>query len=136
MDLEDELQDLVNAFVADVTRIARRKAMATIAELLANVELPAGGGRAPRARAARGSTSGTEAAPRKARGAKRSSADLDALKDRVRAHVREHPGQRVTELNAALATTTAELRRPLAQLIAAGELRTTGQKRATQYFAA
>lgn len=138
MTIEAELQTLVNNFVADVTKLARRAAMDTVASLLANVDPSedAPRPRASRAAASSASPSSSGGSSRRPRGSKRAAGDLASLQQRIGEHVRQHPGQKVTDLNAALATTTAELRLPLAKLIAAGELRTTGQKRATQYFPA
>lgn len=130
MTIEAQLQVLVNNFVADVTRLARQAAMDTVGSLLSQVGMPGTASAAAPARSAATSL------PRRARGGKRPAGDLASLQQRLRDHVRRNPGQRVTAINAALATTTADVRLPLAKLIASGELRTTGQKRATQYFPA
>jgi predicted transcriptional regulator len=50
--------------------------------------------------------------------------------------VGSNPGLRIEQINRALGTRTAELRLPLRKLIAAKQIKTKGQRRATRYFAA
>lgn len=135
MTTEAQLQLLVNNFLADVSKLARQAALETVSDLLNNVGLPASaviGSRATPTRTATAPSSGGKAS----RGGKRPAGDLASLQQRVRDHVQRHPGQRVTDINAALGTSTGELRLPLGKLLNAGALRTTGQKRATQYYPA
>ena len=130
MTIEAELQVLVNNFVADVTKLARRAAMDTVASLLSQVGIPGATAASAPSRAA------STPSARRTRGGKRGAGDLASLQQQLREHILRNPGQRVTAITVALATTTADVRQPLAKLIASGELRTTGQKRGTQYFPA
>mgnify|MGYP001329832984 CR=1 FL=1 len=66
---------------------------------------------------------------------RRSSADLEATAGKVLAYVRSNAGQRLEEIGKGLRTATAGLKRPIQGLLAAGKLRTEGQKRGTRYFA-
>jgi hypothetical protein len=58
-----------------------------------------------------------------------------ALAGTVLAHVRSNPGQRLEEMGRELSMDTKELKRPIANLMEAGSLRTEGQKRGTRYYA-
>lgn len=137
MKIEAELQVLVNKFVADVTALAQRAAMETVSGLLSSVgaglsaattsALGTGPSHAPRAVA-------SSVASASSRAGKRAAGDLASLQLRLRDHIRDHPGQRVTQINEALGTTTGDVRLPLVRLVTSGEVRTTGQKRATAYF--
>lgn len=128
--LEAQLQQLVNQFVAEVARIARQAAMDTLAGTL----IPAAGAvAAPGPRRSMGAAAAPSA--RRPKGAKRAAGDIESLQQRLLDHIRSNPGQRVEQINAALSTRTPDVRLPLAKLIASGDLRTTGQKRSTQYFA-
>jgi hypothetical protein len=66
---------------------------------------------------------------------RRSAEDLEKIATRVLAHVKANAGHRLEEIGSALKTDTAILKRPIANLLAARQLRTEGQKRGTRYFA-
>jgi hypothetical protein len=66
---------------------------------------------------------------------RRSAEDLAKIGARVLAQVRAKAGQRLEEIGRALKTDTAVLKKPVADLLKAKKLRTTGQKRGTMYFA-
>jgi predicted transcriptional regulator len=72
--------------------------------------------------------------PRGGRGAKRSSADLEALSDRFASFVAANPGLRIEQINKQLGTTTKDLALPIRKLISEGMLKAKGQKRSTTYF--
>jgi hypothetical protein len=99
--------------------------------------LSALGGAAPAAkrggrRAARGATT-APAQRARAKGAKRSSEELEALTKNVLTYVKRNPGQRVEQIAAGLGTTTKELALPIIKLGKA--LKTQGQRRGTKYSA-
>jgi hypothetical protein len=78
----------------------------------------------------------TSAAPRaaaRAKGAKRTPDELEALTNNVLAHIKKNPGQRVEQIAEALGTTTKELALPIIKLGKA--LKTQGQRRGTKYTA-
>jgi hypothetical protein len=50
------------------------------------------------------------------------------------AQVRSKQGQRLEEIGRALKTDTATLKKPVADLLKAKRLKTTGAKRGTKYF--
>lgn len=112
-----ELQRLINerieAFVADITRLAREHAVRTLTSAL---EVP------------RGDDNG--------RRAKRSPDEIERLGDDIVEYVGANPGQNMQEIAAHFGVTPKELSLPVKRLKAAGRLRTEGQRRATRYFAA
>ncbi len=73
--------------------------------------------------------------PRGGRGAKRTSADLEALSERFAAFVKANPGMRIEQINKQLGTTTKDLALPIRKLISEGQISAKGQKRSTTYFA-
>ena len=50
------------------------------------------------------------------------------------AHIKEHPGERIEQINGHMGTRTSDLSLPLKKLIAEGAVRTEGDRRATKYF--
>ena len=72
--------------------------------------------------------------PRGGRGAKRSSADLEALSERFASFVAASPGLRIEQINKQLGTTTKDLALPIRKLISEGRIKAKGQKRSTTYF--
>ena len=136
------LRALVDQFVSDLSVLVHQQALDTVRAALGGGPAPKrrgpgrprgsgkrGPGRPPKARR------GTRR-PRKAgRRARRSSADLEATSAKVLAYVRSNAGQRLEEIGRGLRRPTAGLKRPIQVLVAAGKLRTEGQKRGTKYFA-
>ena len=78
--------------------------------------------------------SGRVGRPRGGRGAKRTSADLEALSDRFASFVKANPGLRIEQINKQLGTTTKDLALPIRKLISEGVVNAKGQKRSTTYF--
>jgi hypothetical protein len=137
------LRTLVDQFVSDLSARVREQALDSVRAALGEGAAPKrrGPGR-PRKAAKRGPGRPPKAArrgpgrPRKAaRRDRRSSADLEATAAKVLAYVRSNAGQRLEEIGKGLRTATAGLKRPIQVLVAAGKLRTEGQKRGTRYFA-
>lgn len=126
--LDSEITRLVDAFVADLTALARAAARATLDEALEGALGRRAGGR---------TSSAAPRAPRaaaRAKGAKRTPAELAQIQDKVIAFITESPGLRIEQINAALGTSTTDLALPLRKLVGDGVLRTEGQRRATKYF--
>lgn len=99
--------------------------------------LSALGGAQPPARGGGARKPGRAAAPARpkarAKGAKRTPDELEALTKNVLAHIKRNPGQRVEQIAAALGTSTKELALPIIKLGKA--LKTQGQRRGTKYSA-
>lgn len=132
MSPEKKIEQLVHDFVSKVTGLAREAAMATLTAHFGPGAEPAA--RQTTARAAKASS--PERTRRPKRGAKRPAADISQLEGVLAKHIEAHPGQRVEQINKVLGTRTNDVRLPLAKLIEAGEVRTKGSRRATQYFPA
>lgn len=133
-DIEQRINDLVSAFINDITKLARQAALDTLSQALAGVggtvvsdlRIP-GLGR-------RGRGKGRLLSAARPKGAKRPADEIDKLKDTVHNHIKEHPGERIEQINAHLGTRTSDLSLPLKKLIADGAVRTEGDRRATKYF--
>ena len=136
-DFQTEMNRTVQGFVAQITELARRAAIDTLESAFGG-RLPVAAGRAPAIAIA--DLTGASLVrgvgrPRGGRGAKRTSADLDALSDRFASFVKANPGLRIEQINKQLGTTTKDLALPIRKLIADGTLSAKGQKRSTTYFA-
>jgi hypothetical protein len=128
-DFQTEMNRVVQGFVGQITELARRAAIDTL-------ESAFGGrsGRSAPAAAALVATLGRVGRPRGGRGAKRSSADLEALSQRFASFVKANPGLRIEQINKELGTTTKDLALPIRKLISEGVISAKGQKRSTTYF--
>ena len=76
------------------------------------------------------------AAVKRPPGAKRPPAELARLVDRLGDYIKANPGKRMEVIAKALDLPTRELNLPVKKLIAAKRVRSQGEKRATEYFAA
>src|ERR1700753_2739337 len=100
-DFQTEMNRVVQGFVAQITELARRAAIDTLESAFGG-RLPTG--RAPAiavadlAGASVGLVRGV-GRPRGGRGAKRTSADLEALSERFAAFVKANPGLRIEQIN-------------------------------------
>jgi hypothetical protein len=132
-DFQTEMNRTVQAFVAQISELARRAAIDTLESAFG-----AGGARssngaavAPRAPAAVASRPGR---PPGGRGAKRTQEDLEALSSQLASFVKANPGMRVEQINKQLGTTTKDLALPIRKLLADNVITSKGQKRSTTYF--
>ena len=76
------------------------------------------------------------AVPKRATGEKRPPAELAKLTEKLGEYIKGHPGLRMEAIGKALGAPTKELNLPMKKLLAAKKVRSEGQKRATEYFAA
>ena len=130
-DFQTEMNRVVQGFVAQITELARRAAIDTLESAFGG----RGGRSAPAAAAAISAVNfGRVGRPRGGRGAKRSSADLEALSERFASFVKANPGLRIEQINKQLGTTTKDLALPIRKLVSEGVVTTKGQKRSTTYF--
>lgn len=136
MGTTDEVRAALDRLAADFMRrvvaVAREAAFERIA-----ATLPAESAAQLRARvglAAPAPETRTVPASPRPKGTKRPPAELATLRDRLRRTIAERPGLRVEQINRLLGTATRDVARPLRQLVAAGLVRTEGEKRSTVYL--
>jgi hypothetical protein len=118
-DFQNEMNRVVAGFVQQITELARRAAIDTLESALGK----------------QGSSGGRGRSSVRAKGAKRSSNELDKLADSFHGFVAKHPGLRIEQINKQLGTSTKDLALPIRKLIADGAIKTKGEKRSTAYFA-
>lgn len=124
---EQQIAQRVQAFVSEITELARQQALETLSSALV-----IGGGSRARSR------NGAEPV-RRSRGrstGRRSPEELDRACELLTAEIKANPGQRVEQIGRALGTPTKELALPLRKLLATKVLRSEGHRRATRYFPA
>jgi hypothetical protein len=135
--LDDRIRARVEQFAADLADLIRESAMETVSVALAGARpSPGRGGRRGAAAAvvAVRSTGRGRAASRE-KGAKRPPDEIERLTGRLLDYIKGNPGQRIEQIADGMGTSTKELNLPAKKLIAGKQLKTKGQKRATQYFA-
>jgi hypothetical protein len=132
--LDDRIRARVEQFAAELAELIRESAMETVSAALTGARPSAGrGGR--RAAAAAAPARGRGRAASREKGAKRPPDEIERLTGRLFDYVKGNPGQRIEQIADGMGTSTKELNLPAKKLIAGKQLRTKGQKRATQYFA-
>jgi hypothetical protein len=119
--LDRQIQARVEAFVADITAMARQAALDTLSGALGR-----GNGRAARSPAPR----------RIGRGGKRPPGELARVQKELAAFIGSKPGSRMEQIGKALGYKTAQLVLPMKKLIKAKRVKTKGHKRSRQYFPA
>lgn len=70
----------------------------------------------------------------RAKGAKRSPEELEALTKSLLAAIKKTPGQRIEQIGKSIGVSTKELALPVGKLFEAKAIKSTGQRRATKYF--
>jgi len=118
--LQNQVNARVDAFVAEITALARAAAYQALSGALEHT---------PTIR-------GATVAIRGRRGGKRTADEIAQMADAFFAHVTANPGQRMEHIARELGLPTPELTLPVKKLLADGKLRVEGQKRATQYYLA
>jgi hypothetical protein len=71
--------------------------------------------------------------PKRTASPKRDPRIIAKLTDKFVGFVKQHPGLRIEQINPKLGTATKDLALPVRKAIAAGRIKTKGQKRATTY---
>jgi hypothetical protein len=133
-DINSQISAHVQSFVTELTALVRAAALESVQSALGGGTAPAkrGPGR-PKAAPAPKATGKPK---RRAKGARRSSEDVDATAVKFFEFVTANDGKRLEEISKALGIHTADLKLPAQKLIAARAVRTTGQKRGTKYHLA
>ena len=134
--IDDRIRSRVEQFASELADLIRESAMETVSAALAGARpSPGRGGRraaAAPAAATRGAGRGRAASREK--GAKRAPEEIEQLTSRLMDYVKGNPGQRIEQIADGMGISTKELNLPAKKLIAGKQLKTKGQKRATQYF--
>lgn len=131
--LDREIRARIEGFVSTLSALVKAAAVESVQQALSGGSSPA---RQPaRARGTTRAAVKRTAGARPAKRGKRSSEEVDSTAAVVLAYVRVHPGERLEEIGRGLKVGTKELKLPVAKLLSAKKLRTTGQKRGTKYFA-
>jgi hypothetical protein len=133
--LDSEIQSRISSFLDELSLLVKRQALEAVHGALGEATSPRRGPGRPRMVAKPGRKP-RRIATRFARGkrVRRSSEQLAQIGARVLAQVRSNAGQRLEEIGRALKTDTAILKKPVADLLKAKKLKTTGAKRGTKYF--
>jgi hypothetical protein len=119
--LQHQVNARVEAFVAEITELARTAAYQALS---AGLDTPISSSR------------GAAVAFRERKGGKRKADEIAQMAEAFLAHVTANPGQRMEHIAKELGLATPELTLPVRKLLADGKLRVEGQKRATQYYPA
>jgi hypothetical protein len=119
-DFQRQINQRIEAFISEITELARRQAIDELTRAT-RVLGSSGGGRA------RGNGV-------RVRGGKRSSEQVEGDATRLLAFITESPGKRAEEIAREIGLSTKEMALPLKKLIGGRQIRTEGQKRATRYF--
>ena len=138
--IDPEIRSRIDAFLSELSGLVRASAMEAVHEALGDGAPRRRGPGRPRGSGRRGPGRPRKAGRRPGRPARagkrirRSAEDLAKIGARVLAQVRSKQGQRLEEIGRALKTDTAVLKKPVADLLKAKKLKTTGAKRGTKYF--
>jgi hypothetical protein len=119
--LQNQVNARVEAFVVEITELARAAAYQALSGAL-DSPIAVGGGVAPMLRGRKGG--------------KRTADEIAQMADAFLSYVTTNPGQRMENIARELGLATPELTLPVKKLLADGKLRVEGQKRATEYYPA
>lgn len=122
--IEAQIRDRITSFVYELDLLVRKGTL----EALRGV-LESSSGSAP---ARRGRPAGAKRGPGRPRG---SSANVEAAAQAIVAHVQANDGQGVSEIASATQLALPTAKRAIIQLLEAGQISKTGQKRGTRYHA-
>lgn len=133
-DLENAIQDRIEAFSQDMTDLLRKSVLSAMEDALGgSSSQKAKSAPAPRGRPKK--VAGKKAAPKKRRGGKRTSSELEKLENDFLKEVKKTTGRRIEEIGKSMGVSTKDLALPVKKLMTDKKIKTTGQRRATRYFA-
>jgi predicted HTH transcriptional regulator len=122
-DIQQAINERIDAFVADITELAKKAALETLETGLS------GGVR--RTSTGKGLIS-TRGVRRKS--GKRSPDEIQEAADQLLEFIRTNPGQRMEAIAKMMGSTTKDLTLPIKKLLQQNLVRVEGQKRATSYY--
>lgn len=127
-----DLRSIVDRFVQDITSAIHESVQLALGSALEGTSLSRRGRRANSV--VRGVARTAAPSVGRARGQKRDPKDLEALSQKLRAHIAKNPGQRIEQIGEGLGIATRELNLPVKKLLGAKQISKKGQRRATTYF--
>jgi NH3-dependent NAD+ synthetase len=121
-DIQQAINERIDAFVADITELAKKAALETLETGLS------GGVR-------RSSTSkGLISTRVRRKSGKRSPDEIQEAANQLLEFIRTKPGQRMEAIAKEMGSTTKDLTLPIKKLLQQNLVRVEGQKRATSYY--
>jgi hypothetical protein len=134
-----ELEDLIRRATEEGIRAAISGALASgrlvrPGEVLATVA-KGNAGKPVRVKAEKPKADKAVKPKQRKKGQKRSPEELAALEAKLEAFIQENGGKRIEEIGKELGITTSELAGPVKKLLDAARIRSTGERRATRYYA-
>ena len=111
--VEATIQDRISSFVRELDVLVRRSALEAVRGVLDGTPVRRGPGRP--------------------RGSNRASSLVEGVAPAIVAHVRANDGQAIGEITRAVGAAPGAAKAAIQDLLEAGELRKTGQKRGTRY---
>jgi len=127
---EQQINQRVQSFVAEITELARKQALDTLSSALQGAGLFGGRGRGGRNGVGRRG----RAALATTAGGRRSADQIEATCEALLSAIGGNPGQRIEQIGAQIGMRTKDLALPIRKLISQKQIRTEGQRRATRYF--
>ena len=126
---EQQINQRVQSFVAEITELARKQAFETLSSALQGAGLLGG-----RSRGRNGAGRRGRAALASSAGGRRSADQIEATCEALLSQIGSNPGQRIEQIGSAIGMRTKDLALPIRKLVAQKQIRTEGQRRATRYF--
>lgn len=127
--MSPRIQAIVSKFVEDLTAAIQEEGAAAFKAAIAGDDGPIP---IPYRRGKPGPK--PKAPSKRAKGAKRTAEEIEALTKSLLAAIKKKPGLRIEEIGKAMSVSTKDLALPVAKLFDAKSIKTTGTRRATKYF--
>ncbi len=124
---EDQIQDLVASFTADLSELIRAAALEAVEEAL-------GSGRTRRTTERPKTSPAPRKGKRTGKRVRRTAEQLAGSMDEIVDYVKANPGQRLEEMSAGMNIDSHEMKRPIVLLLEKSLLRKEGARRGTRYF--
>lgn len=126
-DIQREINDRIDAFVTDITELAKKAAYETLSSALEHGLTGTGDGRRVPKLAA-------PTTRRRRKGGKRSPDEIAETADALLEYIQKNPGMRMEAIAKAMGSSTKDLTLPIKKLLSAHKVKVEGQKRATSYY--
>ncbi len=119
--IDSQIKDRISSFVTELDRLVRKSALEALSGVLNGVAAPVRPGR----------PAGSGRGPGRPKGSGSANAEEAAAK--IVAHVQANDGQNVGQVAQATGVASKVAKKAIIQLLAAGQLKKSGQKRGTIY---